>query len=1035
MHASSAVHESSHSQPHRAHGPRRTAHALIATSAAAVTVAALAAPSAVAVPAGSTALIDRPAGDAALPFDGFRYSILQSRQSMSADGNLVVFESDSDALHAGEGDKTERYVYLRDRAAGTTTNVCRTTAGALGDRGCNEVAISPNGRYVAFRTASTNFGSGSPSLGLIYRRDLQTGTTELMSRETGAAGSAPGSGYITGGIGVADTGTVVFATTASLSPIDAGNSHTDVYARIGTETRLLSRTSAAVIGNASSEAPTISGDGSVVAFESDATNFSGTDANSKRDVYTTPISASFTPTLGSRRTAANEAGNAESRWPSLSHNGRYLGFSTSATNLFGMPITTDANGLDDVILRDTIGNTNTVVSIGAGNVQANGYGAYGATVSPDGTKVGFSGTIPAFGGPTDRGAAFVRDIAAAKTTLVSRANGADGAAIGGGSTGGVTNDGVVAFGGELVAAGTDEAQIFVRLAAQQESQLVSVPSGAAPTGPFASDAWVRRGAASADGGLVAFSAKSSALTGKGFDGNRHALLRDVRTGAVRLLDVTAGGNAASGDADGVTMSADGSTVAFVSDADDLHPDAGGSDPHLFVLDLASGAFTVADRNQAGQVTAGLGEPDVTLSDDGKVVAFTTEAKLDPAVDTNTSEDVYVRDLRTGTVQLASRRNGADGAATANGAWSAALSGDGTRVGFTSSDPNLVAGDANAKSDAFVRDLAAGTTLLVSRIDGADGAPGNGVSNISDLSADGTRVAFTSQSTNLGNGDTSTETDVHVRDLTTGQTLWASRPEGGVQSNNGAGNADLSADGTRIAFSTRAANFVTPDANGSQSDAFLRDLGSGTLARISVTAAGGQSTTDVQIAALSANGRCAVLDTHDTGLVDGGYASPDYSHVYLRAIDADCPGPLPTKGPETGPEQKPAADKTAPTVSKLALTRKAFATKGKKKGSTLTFTLSEAAKVKLTVSTTAKGRKKGKSCVKPSKAKRGAKKCTIVGKPKDLVNLAGVAGKNTVKVTGWAKGKKLPKGTYRLSVLATDAAGNKAKTAVIDFRIT
>ena len=1004
-------------------------HALIAAGA----VAAGLAPAAAAAPAGSTTLVDQPTSGA-LPQDGLRYSILQSRQAMSADGTRVVFESEGDALHPGEGKRSERYVYVHDRTAGTTTNVCRASSGEIGNDGCNEISISPNGRYVVFRSSSTNLGGGNYSMGLIFRRDLQTGTTELMSRATGASGAAAASGYVTGGTGVADNGTVVFATTASLSPTDIGNNRPDVYARIGTETRLMSRTGAAVIGNGASEAPTISGDGGVVAFESDATNF-GTDTNGKRDVFTTLISGGFTPVVGSRRTTVNDSGNGESRGPSLSQTGRYLGFYTKATNLFSTPITTDANGLEDVILRDTAANTNTVVSIGAGNAQGDGA-AYGAAVSADGTKVAFAGDIPSFGTADDLAGTFVRNLSNGTTSHVSRDNA--GEVISGGSAGGVTNDGgVVAFGGQSDDFGSSESQVFVRLTATNETKPVSVPTGGVPAGPIASDGRTARGSVSADGGLVVFTSRATGLAGKPFDGRAHAFLRDVRAGTTRMLDLTPTGSPASGELDGLVISADGTTAAFVSEADDLHPDAAGAPAHLFVIDLASGAISVADRNTAGQVAGGLGEPELSLSDDGTRVAFTTKAPLDSSVDTNAEFDAYVRDLRTGTVQLASRRDGADGAATTAGVWSPVLSGDGKRVGFNSSDPNLVGGDANAKTDAFVRDLAAGSTMLVSRIDGPAGAPGNGASSIDDLSADGSKVSFSTGSTNLGNGDTTPNQDVHLRDLTTGQTRWISRPDGGGQPDNSSADSEISADGTRVGFSTRATNLVGPDANGTAADALLRDLSTGTLTRIGITDGGGQPANDTSVAALSANGRCAVLQSNAPEMTTNGYASPDYRHVYLRAIDADCPGPLPVKQddpPKQEPE-KPALDRLAPSISKLGLSRKSFATKGKKKGSTLTFTLSEAASVKLTVATTKPGKKKGKACVKPSKAKKKAKKCTIVGKPKDLQVVKGIAGKNTVKVTGWAKGKRLPKGTYRLLLVATDGAGNRmAAPAAIDFRI-
>ena len=146
-----------------------------------------------------------------------------------------------------------------------------------------------------------------------------------------------------------------------------------------------------------------------------------------------------------------------------------------------------------------------------------------------------------------------------------------------------------------------------------------------------------------------------------------------------------------------------------------------------------------------------------------------------AADGNGLSDVYVRDLDTGAVALASRANGAGGAAGDALASSPSLSTDGQQVAFSSAATNLGTGDGPV-SDIFVRDLTAGTTMLASRADGAGGAAGDANSGSPSLSGDGQRVAFDSQAQNLGAG-ADPEADVFVRDLAAGRTLLAGRADG------------------------------------------------------------------------------------------------------------------------------------------------------------------------------------------------------------------------------------------------------------------
>ena len=144
--------------------------------------------------------------------------------------------------------------------------------------------------------------------------------------------------------------------------------------------------------------------------------------------------------------------------------------------------------------------------------------------------------------------------------------------------------------------------------------------------------------------------------------------------------------------------------------------------------------------------------DVAMSSDGRYVAFSSYASNLVAGDTNSENDVFVHDRVTGQttrVSVASAGNEADGYSTG-----AAVSADGRFVAFFSEATNLVPGDTNGHSDAFVHDTLTGTTSRVS-VD-SSGIEGNGQSTFAlSMSADGQLVAFESWSTNLVAGDSAT----------------------------------------------------------------------------------------------------------------------------------------------------------------------------------------------------------------------------------------------------------------------------------------
>jgi TolB protein len=155
-----------------------------------------------------------------------------------------------------------------------------------------------------------------------------------------------------------------------------------------------------------------------------------------------------------------------------------------------------------------------------------------------------------------------------------------------------------------------------------------------------------------------------------------------------------------------------------------------------------------------------------VSGDGRLVAFRSEATNLVADDTDTERDIFVRDRRSGQVVLASRASGANGVKGNRASFNPRMSPDGRYVVFRSNANNLVPEDTDQLEDIYVRDLQANETILVSRAPGAVGPKGNGGSFNPSISADGRRVAFRSEATNLSPEDTDAVPDIYVRDLTT-----------------------------------------------------------------------------------------------------------------------------------------------------------------------------------------------------------------------------------------------------------------------------
>ena len=242
--------------------------------------------------------------------------------------------------------------------------------------------------------------------------------------------------------------------------------------------------------------------------------------------------------------------------------------------------------------------------------------------------------------------------------------------------------------------------------------------------------------------------------------------------------------------------------------------------------------------------------DTAISADGRYVAFKSQASNLVANDSNAINDIFVRDMQSGTTTRASVDSSGVEANNLNGA--VAISADGRYVAFTSSASNLVANDTTlGNNDVFVRDTQSNTTTRVS-VDSAD-VEQSGSSDFVAISGDGRFVAFNSGAANLVVNDNNGSADVFVRDTQLNTTTRVSVDSSGIEANGASAAVAISADGRYVAFASFASNLVANDTNGS-ADVFVRDTQLNTTTRVSVDNSGAQITGASSAPAISADGR-------------------------------------------------------------------------------------------------------------------------------------------------------------------------------------
>lgn len=369
---------------------------------------------------------------------------------------------------------------------------------------------------------------------------------------------------------------------------------------------------------------------------------------------------------------------------------------------------------------------------------------------------------------------------------------------------------------------------------------------------------------SADGRIALFTSDASNLVPGDTNAYGDVFCYDTTTDALVRVNLGPGALQSNQSSGACAVSADGGMAVFWSFASNLVTnDLNGITADVFSATTASASVTAISVTPLG-VTASGQSDGIELSADGRYMVFSSFAPdVVPVLDQNNRRDVFLRDAlagQSGLVSISTTGIQGNGDST-----DPCISADGRFVAFQSLADNLVPNDTNATQDIFVRDIVLGSTSRVSV--GSGGIQANGYCSFARISADGRFVAYASWASNLVPGDTNGTGDVFVYDRMTATTERVSVSTSSGQSNAECSIPSISRDGRRVAFQSSGIGLV-PGAGGTIGNVYLRDRQIGTTVLISCTPSGTQGNSHSYDPSLSVDGTVVLFTSQATDLVPG-----------------------------------------------------------------------------------------------------------------------------------------------------------------------
>jgi uncharacterized repeat protein (TIGR01451 family) len=323
------------------------------------------------------------------------------------------------------------------------------------------------------------------------------------------------------------------------------------------------------------------------------------------------------------------------------------------------------------------------------------------------------------------------------------------------------------------------------------------------------------------GTTVAFASDRDIVSGMNSDGNFEIFVLDqVRNQFAQITNTT------SGDSSGPALASDTARVAFVSDADLVGNNTDGNS-ELFLYDLQTDSFT-----QVTNTTGGSGARDLSISDDGRRIAFISDRDLVGGLNPDGNEEVfsYDRIARSITQITVSTGGIAPGIPS--------VSGDGNWIAFTSTQDLVEGSNTDGNSEVFLYDQIGGVLTQVTNTSGGTG------SELTSLDENGSRIAFDSDRDLVSGQNSDNNFEVFFAQRSSGNFTQVTNTTGAT----GSVAPSLSNDGTRVAFYSD--RDIIPEMNtGGDEQVFVYDQNKNEFTQVTEVAGGTAS----QGLVMSANG--------------------------------------------------------------------------------------------------------------------------------------------------------------------------------------
>lgn len=378
-----------------------------------------------------------------------------------------------------------------------------------------------------------------------------------------------------------------------------------------------------------------------------------------------------------------------------------------------------------------------------------------------------------------------------------------------------------------------------------------------------------------DGRIIGFSSTAAGLSGN-FDGAfEQAYVRDRIGGVTELVSVLPSGRSERLRSAFMRVAGNGRFVLFDAQVDEETPKAKAALQGCYRRDRTARITVAANPGRNGARPNGdcsvLG-----LTTHGRYALFSSNASNLVAGDTNAARDLFVRDFKLG---ITTRESVGPGGVQADGfSYDGHLSRSGRWLAMVTWAGNLAAGDTNGWDDVYLRDRTTGRTERVSV--GDKGQQGNLWSTTAAVSSDGRFVAFSSYSSNLVPGDSNAVEDIFLRDRRTKTTRRINLGRGGAQADQSSFVNDISDDGRIVVFTSSATTLV-PTGQPAENRVYLWDAAKNAVRRVDVAADGTMGDAYAINGKVTADGSRVGFSSDSALLVPGdGNATTD---AFVRAV--------------------------------------------------------------------------------------------------------------------------------------------------------